>query len=759
MLAFAAMKLLRTLLLTSAVACGGTTQAPIEATGPAAQPTDAPRTVEVPPEEIEGSSPYPPSPREDIVDELHGVKVADPYRWLEDATKPEVQQWVEAQASFARKTLDAIPQRAELVARFTELYYLDSVSSPVHRRGRYFYTRRHKDKEKTVVYWKKGDKGAEQVLFDPNTWSEDGSVSMGGWFPSWNGKLVAYKKKENNADEATFYLRDVDSGKDSEIDVIPGAKFASASWTPDNKGFYYTWYPTDASIPVHERPGHAVVRFHKIGTDPATDEVVFPATGDPQMFIGGGVTRDGRWLMIYVSSGWSKTDVFIKDLRRKARKPVAVDPAALEDLDSRARAAKHAEALGFTPLVQGIDAIFSPTWWRGSFYVHTNFEAPRYRVFKVNPSKLAMKDWKEIIPQSADTMESAEVIGGRLVVSYLRNATTAVDIHDLDGKKVRTLELPAIGSAGVGGEPDEDTFYYGFSNFTTPTQIYKSSIKSGKSELWAKVEVPVDTSKLEVKQVWYPSKDGTEISMFIIHSKDTKLDGNNPALLYGYGGFNVSLTPGFSSMAAVWAERGGVYAIANLRGGGEYGEAWHDAGKLGNKQNVFDDFAAAAEYLIAQGYTKPEKLAVYGGSNGGLLVGAVMTQRPELFGAVVCAVPLLDMVRYHKFGLGQAWIPEYGSADDPGQFTWLHAYSPYHHVKQGTPYPALLMLAADSDDRVDPLHARKFTAAIQWATASADRPVIMRVERNAGHGGADLIKKSVESSADIVAFLLWQLGK
>ena len=723
------------------VACA-TTQS--DSTPPADDSSDA--QAEAP----AGAFAYPATRTEDIVDKVHGTRVPDPYRWLEDVESDEVQTWMKAQNDFARGHLDALAQRDTLRKRLEELSYIDSISPPSHRGKRYFYTRRHADKEKTIYYVREGEKGEEQVLIDPNQLSDDGSVSVHGIFPSWNGKLLAYKLSENNADAATMYLRNLETGEEQKLDTIEGAKYASASWTPDSKGFYYTWLPTDPKIDPSDLPGKAEVRFHRIGKDPSKDKVVHPATGDSTRFIGGGVSKDGRWLLVTQSKGWSASAIYFKDL--KSKKP------GKNDSPTVANAAKQSLESGFTPLIVSDDHVYRAYAWKGKFYVYTNEGAPKYRVFEVNPKKPERENWKELIAESDATLDGMQIVGGRLVLSYSRNAYDEIEVHDLKGKLIRKVELPGLGSAsGFLGLPDEDDAYFYYSSFTEVPQIFKTSVKSGKTELWEKVDIPVDTSNFVAEQVWYPSKDGTKVSMFVLRNKDTKLDGTNPTLLYGYGGFNVSMSPGFSSRAVVWLENGGIYAIANLRGGGEYGEEWHRAGMLENKQNVFDDFAGAAEFLIKEKYTSSEKLAIMGGSNGGLLVGAAMTQRPDLYRAVVCAVPLLDMVRYHLFGSGRTWIAEYGTAEDPKQFEFIHAYSPYHHIEKGTAYPALLMLAADSDDRVDPMHARKFTAYVQAASTS-DRPALLRIEENAGHGGADMIRKGVEKNVDTFSFLREQLG-
>jgi len=707
----------------------------------------------------EDALPLPDSPRQDVVDTLHGVRVEDPYRWLEDPTTPATRAWVDAQDARARAAIADLPGRDALSRRFAELFYVDAVSAPYHRGDRYFYTRRHKNQEKAIVYWREGEDGEERVLIDPNTLSADGSVSLGGWWPSEDGERVAYKLKQNNADESTMYVREVGSGVDSATDVIAGAKYADAQWLPDGSGFYYTFLPTDPAIPVADRPGFADVRLHRLGTSPDDDELVFPATASARTFIGPSVSRDGRWLLVYIQHGWNATDVWFKDLRAKGAPRAAVDPEAVKTLSTREWITANARARGFEPLMVGAPALASVDVHDGVFFVLTNDGAPKYRLFAVDPTNVTRDAWKELVPETDATLESAQVMGDHLVLRYLKNASSELEVRRLDGTLVRKVETPGIGTvSGVVGTPDDDAAWFSFSSFTRPPEIYQTSINDGGATLWAKVDLPVDTSGFAVEQVWYPSRDGTPISMFIVSKKGTPKNGDNPTLLYGYGGFNVSLTPSYASSVVIWLEQGGVYAVPNLRGGAEYGEAWHQAGMGANKQNVFDDFIHAAEYLIAEGWTRPERLAIRGGSNGGLLVGAAMTQRPDLFGAVICAVPLLDMIRYHLFGSGKTWIPEYGSAEDPEQFVTLLRYSPYQNVSRGVRYPALLMAAADSDDRVDPMHARKFTAAIQWATSS-DRPVLMRVEKNAGHGGADLVQKTVENYADQWAFLLWQIGR
>ncbi|MDQ3366364.1 MAG: prolyl oligopeptidase family serine peptidase [Myxococcota bacterium] len=723
---------MRTLLLIASLAAGGcgssstsSSTLPVDTDPTLARPVD----VKPPPESPMPARPWPSTRAEAITDTLHGVKIGDPYRWLEAEQAPEVQAWMKAQDDYARAELAKLPNRDELAERLKQLFYYDAISAPTHRKGRYFYTRKHADKEKSVVYWKQGEKGAEKVLFDPNTWSTDGSAGLGGWWPSHDGKYVAYAKKLNNSDETVTYVHDLASGKDLP-DTLPGTKYSGASWTPDGKAFYYTWVPpVSDKVTIADRPGFAELRLHRLGSDPASDPVVREATRNPQTFLGGGISRDGHWLVVSIQHGWNSSDIYFKD----ARKPDAP----------------------WVTLVEKVDANFDVTVWRDRFYVTTNHEAPRYRVFKVDPKQPARSAWKEIVPQGDATLESSTIVGEKLVLTYLRNAASEVSVHDLEGKLTRKIALPPLGtSGGISGNPDEDTGYFSYTSFTEPQLIYKTSIRTGKVSEWARIKLPIETAAMVTEQVFFKSKDGTQISMFIIRPKTAQKTGKHPTILYGYGGFNVNMTPGFASSRALWIERGGIYAIPNLRGGGEYGEDWHRKGMLLEKQNVFDDFIAAAEYLVKEGWTSSEHLAISGGSNGGLLVGAAMTQRPELFKAVICAVPLLDMLRYHLSGSGKTWMPEYGSADDPAQFKVLHAYSPYRRaVELGrTKYPAMLMDSADHDDRVDPLHARKFAATVQ-ANQLADLPVLLRIERNAGHGGADMVKQQVERVADQLAFL------
>ena len=688
-------------------------------------------TVLAPPAASAEKPAYPASRVEDVVENLHGTEVHDPYRWLEDGSSSEVKAWARDQNTFARGRLDGLGGRDWLGKRLREVSYVDATGVPQRAGSRLFFVRRKADQEKAVLYWRGDDDGVDHVLVDPNALSAEGTTSLGEWVPSYDGKTLAYALQENNADEATLYVKDVATGKVSEQDRIEGAKYASPSWTPAGDGFYYTWLPTDPHVPEPERPGRAEIRYHALGADPARDTVVRPATNDPEKFFWPYLSRDGHWLLASLVS-FSSVDISYKDMRTPGGE--------------------------WKTLVRSEEFEYWPVVWQDRFYLRTNDGGTRFRVLRVDPSSPDRKDWVEIVPEATDAvLKDISVVGGRLALSYLRNAASEIELRTLDGKKVRSVELGGIGSSnGLVGTPDSDEAFYDFSSFTDPPEVWRTSIATGRSRQWAKREVPVDPKPYAVEQVFVTSKDDTLVPMFVVHRSDAPKNGSMPFLLIGYGGFGISLEPSFSARIYPWLEAGGGYAVANLRGGGEYGENWHKAGMLGNKQNVFDDFTAAGEYLVREGWTKPERLAIQGGSNGGLLVGAALIQRPDLFKAVICEVPLLDMVRYHRFGSGRTWVSEYGSADRKDDFAWLFAYSPYHHVKAGTAYPGVLMASADSDDRVDPLHARKMTAALQAATTGG--PILLRVEENAGHGGADLVSSSVAKAVDAYAFLFDQVG-
>jgi prolyl oligopeptidase len=682
---------------------------------------------------------YPPSRTVDAFDIHFGVKVADPYRWLEDGKSPEVQDWLAAQNKLARTYLDALPGRAALKKRFSELFRIDTIGAPDRAGDRYFYMRHKADQEKAVLYWRSAtDPNApEHVLIDPNQFIAQDNASLGTTSTSLDGKLLAYSLRPNNADEATLYVKDVESGKDLPGEVIEGAKYAEPSWLPDGSGFVYTYLPPGDPAHLSDRPGLAVVRFHKLGTDPKKDPVIHEKTGDPTKFIGADVSRDGKWIFFEQDNGGNRNDLYYQPLD-------GPPTAGLAD--------------SWRPIMVGKDFAYSIEAWKGEGYIITNEDAPHYRVFKVSLDNPRRSRWKEIIPESSTlVIQDVSVVGDHLVLNGLENIMSRIEILDLNGKLIRNLQLPGIGTAGAGGEPDHDELFYEFNNFTQPPEIFQTSVTNDAQTLWAKINVPVDPTPYAVEQKWFTSKDGTKVPMFIVHRKDMPFDGSTPFMLYGYGGFDINMLPDFRGGYYPWLEAGGGFAIANLRGGGEFGEQWHQDGMLLKKQNVFDDCIAAAEYLIQQRYTSPEHLAVRGGSNGGLLVGAVITQRPDLFRAAVCEAPLLDMIRYPLYGGGKTWIPEYGSPDDPDQFKALYAYSPYHHVKPGTPYPSVLICTPQNDDRVAPMHAFKMAAALQ-ADTSSPHPILLRMETQSGHGGSDQVSKSIEYGTDIWDFLIHELG-
>jgi prolyl oligopeptidase len=679
---------------------------------------------------------FPATARGDLVETIHGTPVADPYRWLEDGSAPDVQRWSAEQDRFARDQLARLPGRQRLHDRLVQLNAVESMSPPVRRAGRSFYSRRA-GQQKAIHYWR-ADDGKTHVLIDPNTLSGDGSVSIKAVTISYDGRSAVYERSQNNSDLAELHVMSVDTGEEFEIDRIPGVRYSPVSWTPANDGFYYTRLPIDDAIDRSELNAHARIYFHKLGTDYRQDALIRDQTGDPHVLLGTDVSRDGRFLFVYLVHGWKSTDVYFQDTHTQR---------------------------GLRPLFVGLDARFYVSAWQGRFYVYTDHRAPHWRMLRVDdPSALGPgpqdpNAMRELVAEDPEAvLDAYSLVGGQLSLTYQRRANSQIRIVDLEGKPVRSVELPGVGTAtGLYGSPDDDIAYYTFESFVQPPAIYTTSLTHGGRETYFAAKTPADLDGVRVEQLMYPSKDGTEVSMFVVTPRAFKRDGQAAFLLLGYGGFDISVVPRFDGALFAWLEAGGAAAFTNLRGGGEYGEQWHQAGTLTRKQNVFDDFISAAEFLIAQRYTNSKRLAIRGGSNAGLLVGAAMTQRPELFGAVVCQVPLLDMVRYQHFGTAKGWVGEYGSVDDPEQFKALYAYSPYHRIRDGVRYPALLVMGADSDDRVDPMHARKFVAAIQHAN-QGQPPAWLRIESKAGHGGADAIDRTIAAETDEYAFMFAQLG-
>lgn len=668
---------------------------------------------------------------------IFGQVVSDPARWLEDAQAPAVAAWVGEEDAAARAALAALPERTALAQRLTELMYISAFGLPSRRGQRVFTSVRKPTDEKFIHYVQDGN-AAARVLLDPHHMSSDGSLRVSSVSPSRDGEWVGYLEQPNSADEAIIKVMRVDTGELQSVDTIANVRHTGIGWNASNSGFFYTWLPAAGSVPTDQRMGHAEPRFHRLGSDPALDAPVFPPTGDASKFLGAYESFDGEYTFVSIHSGWDKSQVFI----RRNDGTLTGDPAA------------------YAELAPGEDAVFSGTVHRGQLYFSTNLDAPRFRLLRTPADKLGREHWQEVVPESDGVLEGFDIFGGRLVLTYARNAHTELELRELSGKLIAPIALPTLGSvSGVSSTPDSNLGYFAFSSFTHPTEIFELDATTGRTRRFAGDDAKVDVSQFQVEQQWYTSKDGTKVSMFVVSKRGIALDGRNPTLLTGYGGFSASMTPWYSPDLFAWLERGGVYALPNLRGGGEYGEGWHQAGMREHKQNVFDDFIAAAEHLIAAGYTQPKHLGIRGGSNGGLLVGAAMTQRPDLFGAVVCSVPLLDMVRYHKFGLGRAWVPEYGDPDVASEFAWLYAYSPYHHLRPGVQYPPLLMVSADTDDRVDPMHARKFVARLREVAKPEPGEVLLWVERHAGHGGADLRRAQVERRADEYAFLWHHLSK
>jgi prolyl oligopeptidase len=681
------------------------------------------------------SSTVPKAEKRPLEEIMHGVKIVDNYRWLEDGKSPETQKWVEEEMAYTRSVLDPLPGRDSIHQRLTKLLGIGSISAPQIGGRYYFYTRREGMQNQPIVYVREGVDGKDRVLLDVNQLAADGTIALDWFQPAENGKYLVYGTSPSGSEMSTLHIIETKTGN-ALPDVIERTRAASIAWTPDNAGFYYTRYPKKGDVPEGQEMYNRHIFYHELGTDPETDPKIFGEGRDPEDWPSVSLDNDGRLLLITVEQGWTKSELFLMDL--KARTPP-------------------------TRITTGKNFLYTGSAYNGRVYIVTNEDAPRYRVFVTEAGDYERDDWKEIIPQTDAVLQGAAMWGGKIFAQYEQNATSQLKIFDITGDKLSDLPLPALGTVfGSEGKWNRDEIFYGFMSFTVPPAVYRYDLKSRATSLWAKVDAPsIDPAAYEVNQEWYHSKDGTRVPMFVVNKKGLKKDGHNPTLLTAYGGFNVSLTPSFSRTAYLWMEHGGVYAVANLRGGAEFGEDWHRAGMLGNKQNVFDDMIAAAEHLIAEKYTDKDHLAIQGGSNGGLLMGAMITQRPDLFRAVVCQVPLLDMLRYQNFQIAKLWIPEYGSADNPEQFKWLYAYSPYHHVKAGTEYPAILFMTADTDTRVDPMHAKKMAAEMQAEAkngASKTHPILLRIETKAGHGAGKPVTKQIEEFTDAYSFLFWQLG-
>lgn len=679
----------------------------------------------------------PPTPTNPIVDVMHGQEIVDPYRWLEDleSESPEVERWTTIQNEYTREVLDGLPGRAKLEAKLAALMTLPSVGAPRSRCDRYFNRQRAGDENQSILYVRHGYDGAAEVLLDPNALDEEGLVSLDWYSPDDDGELLAFGISYAGDENATLHLMDVDSRR-WLADEIPG-KVGGVNWLPDSTGFFYH------DLADVENPYSGRIRFHRIGDHHRHDKTLFEQYKDGPLATTWGpfayTSRDARWMILGYYTSTKSNDLWVVDLDRWFRTGEFVT----------------------TDVIVGDDSSNSGPILGDTLFLQTTSGAPNGQVYAVDLNDPDRENWTRIIPEREDAvLRDVSLARSYLVGTYLKSSSSMLEVFKHDGRSTGSIELPGIGSAGIGTNEDRNEAFLSFSSFNDPSSIWRVDLAGRSSELWAKPEVPFDPSSIVVKQVWYPSADGTNVSMFIIHRRDVRTDGDNPTVLYGYGGFNIPLTPSFRSTRIPWLEAGGVYAVANLRGGGEYGEAWHEAGMRQNKQHSFDDFIAAAEYLIDQGYTSTEHLGILGGSNGGLLVGAAVTQRPDLFGAAVCAVPLLDMLRYQQFLMARYWVPEYGDPDDLDEFEWLYDYSPYHHVEPGVRYPAILFTAGENDSRVHPMHARKMTAKLQRQAANdfEQHPILIWVDRSAGHGAGKPMRLRIRDAADIWSFLMWQTG-
>jgi prolyl oligopeptidase len=680
---------------------------------------------------------YPPTKTVDQKDTYAGnVVVTDPYRWLENDVREseDVRAWVEAQNKLTFGYLESIPTREAIEKRLTKVWNYEKYTLPWKEGGHYFYRKNDGLQNQSVLYVTDSLSEKPRVLIDPNTWSKDGTIALAGTSVSDDGRYLAYSASEAGSDWVTWRVMEIESGKQLS-DELKWVKFSGARWTKDNKGFFYSRFP-------EAKPGEKYqtlnknqrLYYHRLGTPQSEDALIYYDAEHPDYRYFALVTDDGRYLVITTSiTTDAKYEVHYKDLAEPYSMAVA--------------------------LIRNFENEYSFVGNDGPvFYFKTNLDAPRGRLIAIDTRSPEREKWREVIPQAADNLDDVSFVGGRFIAEYLKDARTQVKVFSREGNPLSEVQMATLGSAsGFEGRADDTETFYQFHSFTVPPSVYRYDVATGESTLVFRSTVDLNPNEFEVKQVFYTSKDGTKVPMFLAHKKGLRLDGNNPALLYGYGGFNIPQRPGFSPSRLVWMQMGGVLAIANLRGGGEYGEEWHQAGTRLRKQNVFDDFIAAAEWLIANKYTRPQKLAIQGGSNGGLLVGAAMTQRPDLFGATLPAVGVMDMLRFHRFTAGKAWIADYGSAENPEEFKALYAYSPYHNIRKGVAYPPTLVTTADHDDRVVPGHSFKFAAALQAAHTGA-APVLIRIETRAGHGGGTPTMKAIEKTADEWAFLAQNLG-
>lgn len=672
---------------------------------------------------------YPQTKKVETADVYFGHTVQDPYRWLENDRSDETGVWVAAENEITFGYLSQIPFRNAIKERMEKIWNYERISAPF-KEGKYTYYYRNNGLQNQSVLYRKDASGKEEVFLDPNTFSKDGSTSLGELSFSRDGSLLAYSISEGGSDWRKIIILDAASGKQQE-DTLVDVKFSGMSWK-GNEGFYYSSYDKPTGSELSAKTDQHKLYYHKLGTPQKDDQVIF-GLNEKRRYVGGSVTEDDRYLIISAANSTSGNELYLKDLTQKDSKLITV----VNNFDTDSYI---------------IDNVGS------KLYIVTNLNAPNKRIVTVDAASPAPANWKDFIKETPNVL-SPSTGSGYFFANYMKDAVSMILQYDYNGKLVREIKLPGIGSAGgFGGKREEKTLYYSFTNYITPGTTYAFDPKSGKSSVYQKPKVDFNSEDYESKQVFYASKDGTMIPMIITHKKGLKMDGNNPTILYGYGGFNVSLTPAFSIANAVWMEQGGIYAVANLRGGGEYGKSWHDAGTKLQKQNVFNDFIAAGEYLIAQKYTSSDYLAIRGGSNGGLLVGAVMTQRPDLMKVALPAVGVLDMLRYHTFTAGAGWAYDYGTAEDSEEmFTYIHGYSPVHQVKQGVQYPATMITTGDHDDRVVPAHSFKFAAELQ-EKQTGDNPVLIRIDVNAGHGAGKSVAQTIQENTDIQSFVLYNMG-
>jgi len=693
-----------------------------------------------------GASPalldYPPAHRVDVIDDYHGTIVADPFRWLEDPDAPETREWIEAENALTFSWLEEIPCREKIGRRLTELWNYEKTGIPQQRGGRYFFSRNDGLQNQSVIYWADALDSEQKVLIDPNTLSADGTVALSGYSISRDGRTMAYGLSSGGSDWTEWRVREVDTGRDLD-DHLKWIKFSGASWDHDGRGFYYGRYDAPKEGQELEQANYFhKLYYHRVGTPQSMDRLVYQRPDHKEWSFRAQVSDDGRTLIISVGKGTErKNRILYRDLSD------GWDPAGARD--------RAGGAHDVVELIGAFEARYSFIDSDGEkLLFFTDLDAPQGRVIAIDTRAPERRNWKTVIPEGAETLRSVNVVHDTFIAAYLKDARSQIKLFDMQGRFLRELELPGIGTArGFGGERADVETFYSFTSMNDPGTIFRLDMAAGEAAIFRRPDVDFDPDRYTTSQVFFESKDGTRVPMFVSHRKGLRLDGANPTILYGYGGFNIPMTPSFSVSRIVWMEMGGIYAVANIRGGGEYGRAWHEAGMKLSKQNCFDDFIAAAEWLIAAGFTRPEKLAIQGASNGGLLVGACMTQRPDLFGACLPAVGVMDMLRFNKFTIGWGWVSDYGSPEDPQEFEALHAYSPYHNLEDGTAYPATLVTTADHDDRVVPAHSFKFVARLQEAQAGS-APVLIRIGTRAGHGGGKPTTKRIEEAADRYAFLV-----